>query len=152
MTLEEKIARYRSIPKRVAELEIDKDICTSVKAVRYSNIGDGKGTPENNTEIKMVDAAVISVEIDELRKERDTLKLDILQEINNVIVGDGAHEVDMRIILKKHLLEGENIKAIANKVVHRDYGVTRRMYQEGLARLKNLTQSHSIPPNLTCRN
>lgn len=37
MTLEEKINRYRSIPKRIAELEIDKDICTSVKAVKVAS-------------------------------------------------------------------------------------------------------------------
>lgn len=149
MTLEEKINRYRSIPKRITELEIDKDICTSVKAVQYDSIGDGKGTHGNRMETRMVDAAAISAEIDELKKEYDVLKLDILQEINIGISGDSIREVDIRTILKEHLLEGLNIKAIANKVIHRDYKATLSLYKTGCDLLKIY---HSKPPNTTCRN
>ena len=40
MTIEEKIARYREIPKLIEDLQIDKEICTSVKSVQYDSIGE----------------------------------------------------------------------------------------------------------------
>ena len=52
----------------------------------------------------------------------------------------------MRIILKSHLLTGNSLKQISRVVVHRDYGVTRKIFHEGLAMLEktshNLTESH----------
>ena len=139
MTLEEKINRYRSIPKRIAELEIDKDICTSVKAVQYDSIGDAKGTPENNAERKMVDAAAISAEITELEKEHASIRLELKDSIDQAICGEDIHSVDMRMVLKSHLLQNVPLNQVAKKVVHRDYSATRKMYQEGFAMLKNLT-------------
>lgn len=146
MTIEEKIARYRSIPKRVAELQMDLAICTSVQAVRYDSIGEAKGTSGNATEQKLLNAVEITAEIEQLEQERDQLKLGILQEINRAISGGGAKEVEMRIILKSHLLTGNSLKQISRVVVHRDYGVTRKIFHEGLAMLEktshNLTESH----------
>ncbi len=149
MTLEEKINRYRSIPKRIAELKIDKEICTSVKSVRYDSIGDAKVRSVNQVQRKMTEAAAISVEIDGLKREYDMLRLDIMREINVGIDGDGVREIDMRIILKKHLLDGLNIKHIASKVIHRDYKVARSLYNTGCDLLKIY---HSNPPNTTCSN
>lgn len=149
MTLEEKISRYRSIPKRIAELEIDKDICTSVKAVQYDSIGDAKGTPANNAERKMVDAAAIAAEIKELEKEYDVLKLDILQKINSVIDGNGVREVDMRTILKERVLYGRSFNYIANKVVHINRKSVSTLYHEGCSILKISPQFSSIPINST---
>lgn len=146
MTIEEKIARYRSIPKRVAELQMDLAICTSVQAVRYDSIGAAHSSAGNRTEQKLLRAAEIDEEIGQLEQERDQLKLGILQEINRAISGDGAKEVEMRIILKSHLLTGNSLKHISRAVVHRDYGVTRKIFHEGLAMLEktshNLTESH----------
>ena len=90
MTIEEKITRYRSIPKRVAELQMDLAICTSVQAVRYDSIGEAKGTSGNATEQKLLNAVEIAAEIEQLEQERDQLKLGILQEINRAISGGGA--------------------------------------------------------------
>lgn len=42
MTIEEKITRYRGIPKLVKDLQIDKEICTSVKSVQFDSIGEAK--------------------------------------------------------------------------------------------------------------
>ena len=39
MTIEEKITRYRDIPKLIRDLQIDKEICTSVKSVQFDSIG-----------------------------------------------------------------------------------------------------------------
>ena len=149
MTIEEKIARYREIPKLIEDLQIDKEICTSVKSVQYDSIGEAKGTHENSTEKKLIDAAEIDTEIAQLERERNQLKLEILQEINCAISGDGAKEVEMRIILKSHLLTGNSLKHISCVVVHRDYGATRKIFREGLTLLKkpysislNLTESH----------
>lgn len=136
MTLEEKIIRYRNIPKRIAELKIDKEICAFVKAVQYDSIGEGKGTSGNRTETKMVDAAAISAEIDELEKECNALKVDILQEINETICGDDVISIDMRLILKEHLLKGTPLTKISEKIVHRNYKTTRLFYQEGCEKLK----------------
>ncbi len=146
MTLEEKIIRYQNIPKRIAELKIDKEICTSVKAVQYDSIGEGKGTSENRTEAKMVDAAAISEEIEQLEKEYDILKLDILQKINNGIIGDGVREVDMRTILKERMLYGRSFNYIANKVVHINRKSVSALYHEGCSILKI---SPIIPINST---
>ena len=44
MTIEEKIKRYRGIPKLLKDLQIDKEICTSVKSVQFDSIGEAKGT------------------------------------------------------------------------------------------------------------
>ena len=146
MTIEEKIARYREIPKRIAELCIDKDICTSVKSVQFDSIGATHSSAGNRTEQKLLRAAEIDEEIGQLEQERDRLKLGILQEINQAISGGGAKEVEMRIILKSHLLTGNSLKQISRLVVHRDYGVTRKIFHEGLAMLEktshNLTESH----------
>lgn len=146
MTIEEKITHYREIPKRIAELRIDKDICTSVKSVQFDSIGAAHGSAGNQTEQKLLRAAEIDEEIEQLEQERDQLKLDILQKINQAISGGGAKEVEMRIILKSHLLTGNSLKQISRAVVHRDYGVTRKIFHEGLAMLEktshNLTESH----------
>lgn len=146
MTIEEKITRYREIPKRIAELYIDKDICTSVKSVQFDSIGAAHGSAGNRTEQKLLRAAEIDGEIVLLEQERDRLKLGILQEINQAISGGGAKEVEMRIVLKSHLLTGNSLKHISRAVVHRDYGVTRKIFHEGLAMLEktshNLTESH----------
>ncbi len=149
MTIEEKIARYREIPKLIEDLQIDKEICTSVKSVQYDSIGEAKGTHENSTEKKLIDAAEIAAEIVQLERERDQLKLGILQEINCAISGDGAKEVEMRIILKSHLLTGNSLKHISCAVIHRDYGTTRKIFHEGLDLLK---KPHSISLDLTCSN
>lgn len=146
MTIEEKITRYRDIPKLIRDLQIDKEICTSVKSVQFDSIGEAKGTHGNSTEKKLIDAAEISEKIEQLEQERDQLKLGILQEINRAISGGGAKEVEMRIILKSHLLTGNSLKQISRLVVHRDYGATRKIFHEGLAMLEkishNLTESH----------
>ena len=47
MTIEEKITRYRGIPKLIKDLQIDKEICTSVKSVQFDSIGEAKGTHGN---------------------------------------------------------------------------------------------------------
>ena len=109
MTIEEKIARYRSIPKRVAELQMDLAICTSVQAVRYDSIGEAKGTSGNATEQKLLNAVEIAAEIRQLEQERDALKLDIFREINQAIPGNSAREVEMRIILKANILDGKSL-------------------------------------------
>ena len=98
MTIEEKITRYRDIPKLIKDLQIDKEICTSVKSVQFDSIGAAHGSAENRTEQKLLRAAEIDEEIEQLEQERDQLKLGILQEINQAISGGGAKEVEMRII------------------------------------------------------
>ena len=75
MTIEEKIARYREIPKLIEDLQIDKEICTSVKSVQYDSIGEAKGTTENNTEKKLITAAEIGEKIVALQQERDRLEI-----------------------------------------------------------------------------
>ena len=146
MTIEEKITRYRGIPKLIKDLQIDKEICTSVKSVQFDSIGEAKGTHGNSTEKKLIDAAEISEKIGQLEQERDQLKLGILQEINRAISGSGVKAVEMRLILKSHLITGNSLKQISRVVVHRDYGVTRKIFHEGLAMLEktshNLTESH----------
>lgn len=149
MTLEEKITRYHSIPKRITELNVDKCICESVGAIRYDSIGEAKGTPGNATEKKMLDAASISLKINVLKKEYGALKMDILQEINDGVPGDTLREVYMRTILKSRLIDRKSIKHIANSILHIDYGVTRSLYRSGCDILKiphsislDLTQSH----------
>lgn len=73
MTIEEKITRYRGIPKLIKDLQIDKEICTSVKSVQFDSIGEAKGTHGNSTEKKLIDAAEISEKIAALQQERDLL-------------------------------------------------------------------------------
>lgn len=136
MTIREKITRYREIPKRIAELRIDKDICTSVKTVQFDSLGVTRGSVGNRTERKLLHATEIDVEIERLEQERYQLKLGLLQEINTAIPGGSAKEVEMRIILKSHLLTGNSLKHISREVVHRDYGITRKIFREGLALLE----------------
>ena len=94
MTIEEKITRYRGIPKLIRDLQIDKEICTSVKSVQFDSIGAAHGSAENRTEQKLLCAAEIDEEIEQLEQERDQLKLWILQEINRAISGGGAkHQI-----------------------------------------------------------
>ena len=83
MTIEEKIKRYRGIPKLLKDLQIDKEICTSVKSVQFDSIGEAKGTHGNSTEKKLIDAAEISEKIAALQQERDRLELSIMQHIAN---------------------------------------------------------------------
>lgn len=136
MTLEEKITRYHSIPKRITELNVDKCICESVGAIRYDSIGEAKGTPGNATEKKMLDAASISLKINVLKKEYDALKMDILQEINDGVAGDTIRDVDIRTILKEKVLYGHNFNYIANKVVHINIKTVSALYREGCDVLK----------------
>lgn len=141
MTLEEKITRYHSIPKRITELNVDKCICESVWAIRYDSIGEAKGTPGNTMEKKMLDAASISLKINVLKKEYGALKMDILQEINDGVPGDTLREVYMRTILKEKLLYGHNFNYIANKIVHTNRKLVSALYHEGCSILK-------IPPSI----
>ena len=66
MTIEEKITRYRGIPKLIKDLQIDKEICTSVKSVQFDSIGAAHGSAENRTEQKLLRAAEIDEEIGQL--------------------------------------------------------------------------------------
>lgn len=136
MTLEEKIARYRSIPNRIKELEIDKCICESVGAVRYDSIGEAKGTHGNTMENKMLDSAAISVEIEKLEKERCALKLEILQEINQKIGGDDARSIEKRIVLKECIIENKSLSFIADNILHRAYSLVRKLNSDGFEALK----------------
>lgn len=70
MTIEEKITRYRSIPKLIKDLQIDKEICTSVKSVQFDSIGAAHGSAENRTEQKLLRAAEIDEEIEQLEQMR----------------------------------------------------------------------------------
>ena len=85
MTIEEKITRYRSIPKLIKDLQIDKEICTSVKSVQFDSIGEAKGTHGNNTEKKLIDAAEISEKIAALQQERERLELGIMQHLETIL-------------------------------------------------------------------
>lgn len=149
MTFFEKVCRIQFIPKKIAELELNKDLVADVKAIRYDNIGAGKGSNRNSIESAMQKVVDIDNEIDALSMELEQLTVQVCEEIDNVICGEDANSVDMRIILKKKLLKNKNLKFIAIKVVHRDYGIVRKLYREGCAKLKiphsislNPTQSH----------
>ena len=137
MTIEEKITRYRSIPKLIKDLQIDKEICTSVKSVQFDSIGEAKGTHGNSTEKKLIDAAEISEKIAALQQERDRLELSIMQHINTTLRGSDEETVDMRIALKKYLLQGLSLKQIATRHLHRDYKKTKELYSTGFEKIKN---------------
>lgn len=145
MTIDEKIARYREIPKLIEDLQIDKEICTSVNSVQYDSIGEAKGTHENSTEKKLIDAAEISQKIAELQLERARLELSIMQHINGVLCGGDKETVDMRIVLKKYLLQGVSLKQIATRHLHRNYTKTKELYNTGCKIIKNF-------PSLTENN
>lgn len=146
MTLSEKLLRIQYIPKKIVELEINREILTTVKAPRYDSIGEGKGSRKNNAEISMQDATDTSSEIEKLRTERELLIAQVCKEIDDVICGEDIVSVDMRVILKKHLLKGFPLKKIAASVVHRNYKTTRDLYQEGCKILKIY---HTIPHDST---
>ena len=137
MTIEEKIKRYRGIPKLLKDLQIDKEICTSVKSVQFDSIGEAKGTHGNSTEKKLIDAAEISEKIAALQQERDRLELSIMQHINTTLCGSDEETVDMRIALKKYLLQGLSLKQIATRHLHRDYKKTKELYITGFEKIKN---------------
>ena len=132
MTIEEKIKRYRGIPKLIKDLQIDKEICTSVKSVQFDSIGEAKGTHEK----KLIDAAEISEKIAALQQERDRLELSIMQHINTTLCGSDEETVDMRIALKKYLLQGLSLKQIATRHLHRDYKKTKELYSTGFEKIK----------------
>ena len=135
MTIEEKITRYRGIPKLIKDLQIDKEICTSVKSVQFDSIGEAKGTHGNITEKKLIDAAEISEKIAALLQ--DQLELGIMQHINIALCGSDEETVDMRIALKKYLLQGLSLKQIATRHLHRDYKKTKELYSTGFEKIKN---------------
>lgn len=146
MTLEEKIKRIRMIPKKIADLEISRELRASVAAVQYENIGAGKGSRENSTETAMQDAASIGLEIEKLQAERKQLIAQVCDEIDKTICDDDITSIDMRIVLKEHLLIGISLKRIASNIVHREYKTTRYIYRNGCEKLKI---PHSIPHNPT---
>lgn len=136
MTIEEKVTRYREIPKLIRDLQIDKEICTSVKSVQFDSIGEAKGTHGNSTEKKLIDAAEISEKIAALQQEREQLELGIMQHINTTLCGSDEETVDMRIALKKYLLQGLSLKQIATRHLHRDYKKTKELYSTGFEIIK----------------
>ena len=93
MTIEEKITRYRGIPRLIEDLQIDKEICTSVKSVQFDGIGGVRGTHGNSTEKKLLDAAEISEKIAALQQERDRLELSIMQHINTTLCGSVRNRI-----------------------------------------------------------
>ena len=141
MTIEEKIKRYRGIPKLLKDLQIDKEICTSVKSVQFDSIGEAKGTHGNSTEKKLIDAAEIRerlTAVEELtQKPMLRLELSIMQHINTTLCGSDEETVDMRIALKKYLLQGLSLKQIATRHLHRDYKKTKELYSTGFEKIKN---------------
>lgn len=137
MTLEEKINRYRSIPRLIEDLRIDKEICTSVKSVQYNSIGEAKGTHGNRIEKKLIDVAEIEEKINALQWEREQLEISIVQDINTALCGSEEETVDMRIALKRYLLQGVSLKQIAVKHLHRDYKKTKDLYHAGFEIVKN---------------
>lgn len=146
MTLEEKIQRIRMIPKKIVDLEISKELRASVHAVQYENAGNGKSSRKNSTESAMQDVVSIGEEIEDLLAEQKRLIAQVCDEIDQTICGEGLVSIDMRVILKEHLLKGTPLKRIASDIVHREYKTTRYLYRNGCEKLKI---SHSIPLNPT---
>ena len=134
------------IPKKIVDLEISRELRASVTAVQYENIGAGKGSRGNSTETAMQDAASIGVEIEKLQAERKQLIAQVCDEIDKTICDDDIASIDMRIVLKEHLLRGISLKRIASNIVHREYKTTRYIYRNGCEKLKI---PHAIPHNPT---
>lgn len=149
LTIDEKVERIREIPKKIVDLEITRDIKESVGAMRYDNIGAGKGSKRNSAEDALISAISIEEEISLMREERDALILEVCDEIDAKICDDTIKAIDMRVILKEHILRDKSLKQIARDIVHREYKTTRRLYQEGCEKLKYPAQSHSIPHDPT---
>lgn len=107
-----------------------------MKSVQFDSIGEAKGTHGNSTEKKLIDAAEISEKIAALQQERERLELGIMQHINTTLCGSDEETVDMRIALKKYLLQGLSLKQIATRHLHRDYKKTKELYSTGFEIIK----------------
>ena len=135
MTIKEKIARIRAIPKRIAEIESDRSRLLEPKTCGFENTGASASSGGNGTEQANINYADEGKEIFELIKERQKLIYEVQLEINRTITGEDIKDIDMREVMKAHLLDERSLKFIASRIVHKNYTDTKKIYAEGCQRL-----------------
>lgn len=135
MTIKEKLQRIKAIPKRIVEIERNRSRLAGPQTSVMESTGASQGTPDNSSEARMINYSSDGTEIAELRKERQRLIEEVQDEIDRVLGGDSADDIDKREIIKSKLLDGDSLKYIGAKVVHRDYTTTKRLFKEGCEQL-----------------
>lgn len=149
MNLSEKIERLRIIPKKIVDLKLNRELGIH-SSPQYDCIGSTRSINADNTEENnMIEFADDGEEIKRLIEEKDRLTAEVCQEIDKIIPDTSVDDLDRRSIMKSNLLKNMSLKAIANKVVHRDYKTVRAIFHETCDELKIY---HSIPLNTACRN
>ncbi|MDO4945939.1 MAG: hypothetical protein Q4E74_12165 [Ruminococcus sp.] len=142
MTISEKINRIQAIPKKIVEIERNRDRLKSPNAFRCENTGASAGTPDNTSEIRMVNYSSAGAEIEKLTAERDDLVKEIQAEIDEILSGEDAYAIDRREVIKSKFINGDTLKYISCKVIHRNYTTTKKMFQEGCEELKIALNCH----------
>ena len=135
MTISEKLRRIKAIPKRINEINRDRGRLLAPRTGGFENNGASHSTGGNSSERTMLDYADSGKEIDELERELNQLVAEVVDEINAVLAGEEARDIDRREIVKSHLIDGSSLKYIANKVVHKNYTDTKALFREGCQRL-----------------
>lgn len=135
MTISEKLRRIKAIPKRINEINRDRNRLLSPKITGFENSGASHSTGGNGAEKAMLDYADIGAEIDDLIRERERLIAEVQDEINGALAGEETRDIDRREVVKSRLIDGNSLKYIANKVVHINYTDTKELFREGCARL-----------------
>lgn len=136
MTISEKIERIQAIPKKIMEIERNRERLKSPNVFSYENTGASAGTPDNTSEIQMVNYSYAGNEIEKLMAERETLVKDIQAEIDERLPGEDAYAIDRREVIKSKFINGDTLKYISCKVIHRNYTTTKKMFHEGCDKLK----------------
>lgn len=136
MTIEDKIKRIQAIPKRITELQRNRERLEDPKSTSYDNTGGSSGTRNNSSESKAVNYTQDGYDILKLKKEREILIKEIQAEIDEKLIGESAYIIDMREIVKSKYINGDTLKYISRNVIHRNYTTTKKMFGEACNKLK----------------
>lgn len=124
MTIAEQIARLKKLEKEV--IPDKEEDCARRRqiaeggAITYDKVGTAGGG-ENTQELKNTAYMICLEELEKLKAERNTLKLELINALNSIFP-EGDRK---RRIAKLAYIDRLPLKVIANKHMHYDYGTIR---------------------------
>ena len=134
MTLADKIERLIVIPQRIAEYEQNRKRFLGAKSPDFGD-KPSSGTKSNSTEMKNVEYADYGKRIDELKRERDKLAMEIQQEVDERLSGELENDIELRKVVKASFIDFRTIETIAKSVIYRSKNRASDLFHLGCERL-----------------
>lgn len=134
MEIYEKIERLIVLPKRIAEYERNRSRLLEAKSPDFGD-KPSSGSKTNSSEDKNVKYADYGKQIDELKKERAKLAIEIQKELDEKLPGEQTMDIELREVMKSSFIDFKTIEMIGKTVIFRSKNYTSDLFHLGCAKL-----------------